>query len=107
VITVFAQHARRIANTLQFGVHGFDGETLLMELDRRGFAVSSGSACTSGKTEPSHVLKAMAVPDDLATSAIRVSLGRTNTMAEIDLFVEAVQQIIGIQNSAVMMSANL
>lgn len=107
VITVFAQHARRLPNTLQFGVQGFDGETLLMELDRRGFAVSSGSACTSGKSEPSHVLKAMAVPAGLATSAIRVSLGRSNTMAEIDLFVEAMQQIIGIQNSAVMMSAKL
>ncbi|MDT8452419.1 MAG: cysteine desulfurase family protein [Gammaproteobacteria bacterium] len=107
VVTVFAQQVQRLPNTLQFGVQGFDGETLLMELDRRGFAVSSGSACTSGKSEPSHVLKAMAVPDELATSAIRVSLGRSNTMAEIDLFVEAVQQIIGIQNSAVMMSANL
>lgn len=107
VATIFAQQAQRLPNTLQFGVQGFDGETLLMELDRRGFAVSSGSACTSGKSEPSHVLKAMAVPDELATSAIRVSLGRTNTMAEIELFVEAMQQIVGIQNSAVMMSANL
>ncbi len=107
VVTVFAQQVQRLPNTLQFGVQGFDGETLLMELDRRGFAVSSGSACTSGKSEPSHVLKAMAVPDELATSAIRVSLGRSNSMAEIDLFVEAVQQIIGIQNSAVMTSANL
>lgn len=107
VVTVFAQQVQRLPNTLQFGVQGFDGETLLMELDRRGFAVSSGSACTSGKSEPSHVLKAMAVPDGLAISAIRVSLGRTNTMAEMDLFVEAVQQIIGIKNSAVMMSAKL
>ncbi len=107
VVTVFAQQVERLPNTLQFGVQGFDGETLLMELDRRGLAVSSGSACTSGKSEPSHVLKAMAVPDGLATSAIRVSLGRTNTMAEIDFFVEAMQQIIGIQNSAVMRSANL
>lgn len=107
VVTVFSQQARRLPNTLQFGVHGFDGETLLMELDKRGFAVSSGSACTSGKTEPSHVLKAMAVPNELATSAIRVSLGRANNMDEIQRFVVAMQQIIGIKHSAVMMAANL
>lgn len=107
VVQVFSQEVKRLPNTLQFGVQGFDGETLLMELDRRGFAVSSGSACTSGKTEPSHVLKAMAVPNDLATSAIRVSLGRANTMAEVERFIEAMQQILGIKNSAVMMAANL
>ncbi|MES0328593.1 MAG: aminotransferase class V-fold PLP-dependent enzyme, partial [Gammaproteobacteria bacterium] len=107
VVKVFSHEARRLPNTLQFGVQGFDGETLLMELDRRGFAVSSGSACTSGKTEPSHVLKAMVVANDLATSAIRVSLGRANTMAEVERFIEAIQQILGIKNSAVMMAANL
>ena len=107
VVEVFSHQAKRLPNTLQFGVQGFDGETLLMELDRRGFAVSSGSACTSGKTEPSHVLKAMAVPNDLATSAIRVSLGRANTMDEVERFIEAIQQILGIKNSAVMMAANL
>ena len=107
VITIFSQQAERLPNTVQFGVLGFDGETLLMELDRRGFAVSSGSACTSGKTEPSHVLKAMKVPNELATSAIRVSLGRANTIAEIEGFVDAIKQILGIKNSAVMMAANL
>lgn len=106
-VKVFSHETQRLPNTLQFGVQGFDGETLLMELDRRGFAVSSGSACTSGKAEPSHVLKAMAVPNELATSAIRVSLGRANTMAEIDGFVEAMHQITGIKDSAVMTAANL
>ncbi|MDH3342335.1 MAG: cysteine desulfurase [Gammaproteobacteria bacterium] len=107
VVEVFSSATRRLPNTLQFGVQGFDGETLLMELDRRGFAVSSGSACTSGKTEPSHVLKAMAVPKEFAVSAIRVSLGRANTMAEVERFIEAMQQILGIKNSAVMKAANL
>lgn len=107
VVTVFAKDAERLPNTLQFGVHGFEGETLLMELDRRGFAVSSGSACTSGKTEPSHVLKAMNVPKDLAISAIRVGLGRANTMDEVGRFVDALKQIIGLKDSSVMMAANL
>ncbi len=107
VVKVFSDQAERLPNTLLFGVQGFEGETLLMELDRRGFAVSSGSACTSGKTEPSHVLKAMAVPNDLAISAIRVGLGRANTMEEVERFVEALKQIIGIKNSSVMMAANL
>ncbi|MCW8830075.1 MAG: cysteine desulfurase, partial [Gammaproteobacteria bacterium] len=88
-VKVFANEAGRLPNTLQMGVQDFDGETLLMELDRRGFAVSSGSACTSGKTEPSHVLKAMAIPDELATSAVRISFGRANTMEEVERFVEA------------------
>ena len=82
-------------------------QNLLMELDRRGFAVSSGSACTSGKTEASHVLKAMAVPNELAISSIRVSLGRSNTLQEVDAFIEAFKQIIEIKNSSVMMAANL
>ena len=107
VVTVFSGQVERLPNTVQFGVKGFDGETLLMELDRRGFAVSSGSACTSGKTEPSHVLKAMAVPNELAISAIRVGLGRANTMEEVARFIEALKQIIEIKNSPVMMAANL
>lgn len=107
VVTVFSGLVERLPNTVQFGVKGFDGETLLMELDRRGFAVSSGSACTSGKTEPSHVLKAMKVPNELATSAIRVSLGRGNTMNDVTGFVSALKQIIEIKNSSVMMAANL
>ena len=107
VVQVFSDLVERLPNTMQFGVMGFEGETLLMELDRRGFAVSSGSACTSGKTEPSHVLKAMAIPNGLAISAIRVSLGRTNTMAEVDRFVEEIRHIIEIKSSSVMMAANL
>ena len=107
VVTVFSGQVERLPNTVQFGVKGFDGETLLMELDRRGFAVSSGSACTSGKTEPSHVLKAMAVPNELAISAIRIGLGRANTMEEVTRFIEALKQIIEIKNSPVMMAANL
>jgi cysteine desulfurase len=106
--TIFAEKENRLPNTVQFGVKGFDGETLLMQLDRKAIAVSSGSACTSGKTEPSHVLKAMKVEDDLANSAIRVSFGKTNTMSDVDALLKALNDIIEInRHSAVMMAANV
>ncbi len=107
-VTVFAQDAERLPNTVQFGVQGFDGETLLMQLDRMGIAVSSGSACTSGKTEPSHVLKAMGVPTELALSAVRVSFGKDNTGADVDRLLQALAQVINtMSKSAVMMAANV
>jgi cysteine desulfurase len=107
-VTVFAQQSNRLPNTVQFGVTGFDGETLLMQLDRAGFAVSSGSACTSGKTEPSHVLSAMGVSDDLALAAVRVSFGKDNSADEIDAFTQALSGIVDrMSNSAVMMAATI
>jgi len=106
--TVFAQNAQRLPNTVQFGVKGFDGETLLMQLDRMGIAVSSGSACTSGKTEPSHVLKAMGVAEDLALSSVRVSFGRDNTIADVEKLLVALGEIIDTTSkSAVMMAATV
>ncbi len=107
-VTIFAEKAERLPNTVQFGVDRYDGETLLMQLDRKAIAVSSGSACTSGKTEPSHVLKAMQVPDDLANSAIRISLGKNNTMSDVDALLTALKDIIETnQHSAVMMAASV
>ena len=107
-VTIFAEKAERLPNTVQFGVAGFDGETLLMQLDRKSIAVSSGSACTSGKTEPSHVLKAMQVPDTLANSAIRVSIGKNNTLSDIDALISSLDDIIETNlHSAVMMAANV
>ncbi|MBE9563944.1 MAG: cysteine desulfurase [Proteobacteria bacterium] len=107
-VTVFAETANRLPNTVQFGVAGFSGETLLMQLDRKAIAVSSGSACTSEKTEPSHVLKAMSIPDGLASSAIRVSFGKNNTMSDVETFITALNDIIEInRRSAVMMAASI
>ncbi|RKZ55408.1 MAG: cysteine desulfurase [Gammaproteobacteria bacterium] len=107
-VSIFAQSAERLPNTVQFGVDGFDGETLLMQLDRKVIAVSSGSACTSGKTEPSHVLKAMKVPDTLANSAIRVSFGKNNTMSDVEALLGALSDIIEMnRHSAVMMAASV
>ncbi len=107
-VSIFAQSAERLPNTVQFGVNGFDGETLLMQLDRKAIAVSSGSACTSGKTEASHVLKAMKLPDALARSAIRVSFGKNNTMSDVEALLGALNDIIEInRHSAVMMAASV
>lgn len=107
-VTIFAENAERLPNTVQFGVAGFDGETLLMQLDRKAIAVSSGSACTSGKTEPSHVLKAMKVADSLANSAVRVSFGKNNTMSDVGALLTALNDIIEInRQSTVMMAATV
>jgi cysteine desulfurase len=61
-------------------------------LDKAGFAVASGSACSSDSTEPSHVLLAMGVPEDLARGAVRVSFGLTNTIQEVEHFLLALKQ---------------
>jgi len=85
---VFSQQAIRLPNTSFFAIEGIEGETLVMALDRKGFAVASGSACSSDSTEPSHVLLAMGVDKDLARGAVRVSFGASNTIAEVHQFLQ-------------------
>jgi cysteine desulfurase len=84
---IFAQGAERLPTTTFMAVPGVDGETLLMALDQAGYAVSSGSACSTGEVAPSHVLAAMGVEDDLAKGAIRVSLGKDTSRESIEGFV--------------------
>lgn len=86
---VFAAQAERLPNTVFLALPGIDGETLLLELDRQGIALSSGAACGSGYSEPSHVLRAMGVTADLARCAVRVSLGVGNTEQEVDTLIAA------------------
>jgi cysteine desulfurase len=93
-VTLFAETTQRLPNTVQFSVPSFDGETLVMNLDRLGFAVSSGSACASGGNVPSPVLTAMGVDAETARGAIRVSLGRGNTEFEVDQFMEALKGLL-------------
>ena len=85
-VSIFGEKVARLPNTSFFAVDGIEGETLVMALDRKGFAVASGSACSSDSTEPSHVLLAMGVPADIARGAIRVSLGTSNSAAQVDNF---------------------
>jgi len=71
-----------------------DSDTLLIKLDLKGIAVSSGSACTSGTVKPSHVLKAIGADDKTASSSIRISFGRFNNEGDVDIFVEALKDIL-------------
>ena len=84
--TVFGAGAARIPNTSYFALEGIDGETLVVELDKAGFAVASGAACSSASTEPSASLLAMGIAPEVARGAVRVSVGAANTPAEIDAF---------------------
>jgi len=93
-VVLFGARAPRLPNTLQFAVPGVHSATLLGLLDKQGFAVSSGSACASGTDEPSPVLLAMGVPAELALCAIRVSLGKDSTEAEVDRFAGALRELL-------------
>ncbi len=84
----------RIVNTLFFTFPGAEGEATILSLDMKGIAVSSGSACTSGAVEPSHVLLAMGVPSEEAQTAVRFSLGKGNTAEEIDYTLEVLPPVI-------------
>jgi cysteine desulfurase len=81
--------ASRTPNTSNLYFDGIDAEALVIALDLRGFAVSTGSACSSGAITPSHVLTALGLPADRARASIRVSLGRSNTAEQVDALVEA------------------
>ncbi len=93
-VALFSNKVARIPNTSFFAVAGIEGETLVMALDRKGFAVASGSACSSDSTEPSHVLIAMGVQPDLARGAVRVSFGMHNTTDQVDTFLNILKQEI-------------
>jgi cysteine desulfurase len=91
---IFGETAERLPNTSLFAVPGLKAETALINLDLGGFAVSSGSACSSGKVTASHVLTAMGIAPDLISGAIRVSIGPTTSENEIDLFLEAWRKLV-------------
>jgi cysteine desulfurase len=86
--------ARRAANNASFCFEYIEGEPILMALDLAGIACSSGSACTSGSLEPSHVLTAMGIPEDLARGSMRLTVGTDNTMEQIDYLLETLPPIV-------------
>ncbi len=92
---IFGSRAERLANTLCFAQPGISAETALISLDLAGIAVSSGSACSSGKVRASHVLEAMGVSGTLAGSALRISLGSDSTSQNAGRFLAAWKDIVG------------
>ena len=91
---VHGADAPRVPQTSSMYFDAIDGESLVIALDLKGLAVSTGAACSSGAIEPSHVLTAMGITPDRARSSIRLSLGHQNTMEEVDLAIALVGETV-------------
>ena len=85
---------QRLPNNVNVSFEGIDGETILLNLDMHGIAASSGSACTTGSTEPSHVLLAIGLTPEQARSSIRLTLGKDNTEQEIDRTLDVLEETV-------------
>ena len=101
---IFGEDAPRVANTSYFALKGIMGETLVIELDKAGYAVAPGAACSSANPEPSATLFAMGVDPELARGAVRFSLGAGNSMAQIDEFLRALQSVVSRLRSLTAMA---
>ncbi len=93
-VTLNGHPTRRLPGNANFCIAGVEAETLLLRLDLLGIAASSASACQSGAVEPSHVLRAIGVPDKLAISSLRLSLGANNTDADVDYLLEKLPAVV-------------
>jgi cysteine desulfurase len=91
---VFGERAPRIPNTSYFAFPQIDGETLVIELDRLGYAVAAGAACSSASTEPSATLLAMGVEREVARGAVRLSLGFNSTDEEVNAFLQTLRSVV-------------
>ena len=94
-LVVFGEKADRIGNVSNFAVPGLKNSVAMMGLDLKGISISSGSACSSGKVGPSHVLKAMGVAAELGDCAMRLSVGWDTTEADIAVFLEGFSAVLG------------
>lgn len=93
-VQIHGHPTERLPNLLAASFAGVEGEALLMSLDLRGIAVSTGSACAADSAEPSHVLRAMGVPHDQALASLRFSLGRDNTREQIDYVARTLEDAV-------------
>lgn len=93
-VIIFGHLKKRLPHNVSFAVPGIDNERLMMLLDEKGFQVATGSACQAASTEPSHVLRAMGVDDELARSSIRLSFGRETTGEDLNELLEALKSSI-------------
>lgn len=103
-VRIFGENVDRLPNTSYFSIPYYHGETLLMQLDKAGFSLASGSACHSEVTQPSHVLSAMGIDDDLALNAVRVSFGMENTHQQVEQLILKLNELIN-QLPAIMRQA--
>jgi cysteine desulfurase len=95
----------RLPNNASFVFPGTDGSSLVVALDMEGFAVSSGSACTSGDTEPSQVILALGIDRETAKGSLRVTVGRSTTEADVDAFLAALPGIVSRLRTAAPVTA--
>jgi cysteine desulfurase len=93
-IKLNGHYEKRVPNTINISFKAIEGEAIVLSLDMKGIMVSTGSACTSGATDPSHVLKAMGVSRELAQGSIRFSFGRSNSVEDIDYVVDILEKEI-------------
>ena len=84
----------RAPGLVSFCFEGIEGESLLLRLDLAGICASSGSACTSGSLDPSHVLLALGMPHEIAHGSLRLSLSEYNTMEEVDYILQQVPEVV-------------
>lgn len=91
-ITLNGHYEKRVPNTINISFKAIEGEAIVLSLDMKGIMVSTGSACTSGATDPSHVLRAMGIPRDMAQGSIRFSFGRSNSMDDVDYVVDILEK---------------
>ena len=103
-IELLGDNEKCLPNTLNLSIAGADGETLLIGLDVEGISVSTGSACSSGSSLPSHVLTHMRVPEERIQSSLRISLGWSNTREEMDIVAQTLDRLVTLnrRNSAVV-----
>lgn len=84
----------RLAGSANFSFEGVEGEALLLTLDLKGICASSGSACTSGSLDPSHVLLAIGLPHEIAHGSLRISFSDENTMEDVDYILQELPGVI-------------
>ena len=88
-------HAQnRLPGNINLCFEGIEGESLLLLMDLNGICVSSGSACTSGSLDPSHVLLAIGLPHEIAHGSLRISLNETNSMEDVDYILEVLPKVV-------------
>lgn len=93
-VVIHGRGAARVPNTTNMAFLGVEAEALVIALDLAGFAVSTGAACSSGATRPSHVLEAMGVPPAVSKASIRISLGRSNTAGDVEALAGALEKAV-------------